>query len=668
MILMYMTKLKIPYSFKDVPLDDPKVWDLICSGDTTGIFQLESQLGKDWSKKVKPRSIEELAALTAILRPACLESGTAEQYVKSKIEGIRPELPHESLYEILKDTYYSFLFQEQSIRIGRELAGMSEADADKYIRKGIGKKRQDIIAECRKVFLDGCKKVGILNEEQAEQVFVWIQSSSRYQFNKCLTEDANVYTTTGHKTIRELKIGDKVLGLNDDWREEFITVKDVINNGQQEIVGVRLKSGKTIKCTINHKFLCDDMVVRPLYRILSENPNIMCQSGINKATMIHSDSIKSIEFLGKQYTLNIEIDSKNHLYYANGIVNQNSHSVAYGLVAYFTAYAKCHYPAEFYTSWLTYSKYKIKPREEIYGLVQNARINHVEVLPPDIKIGNIDFKKLNDKEILFGISHIRGVGEKSIKNLEKFNLDSFDKFLLHVKDLKRNVCESLIKSGSCDRYGLSRKYMLRCLYIIFGQSDKINTSADQDLRSLTQRELKYFLEKFRESKDIEGSLQKVIDDKFCVTNRIRVIESKIKVLSYKNIEDTNTQNAIWEKLYLGLPLTCSIADDYDYLTSNVKSCREVFFAEPKSKFTIHVVIDKIREKETGPKAKNPGQKYCYLEVSDNSGALQGVVCWPNTYEQIRGSIFENSVVEISGRKDVWKNREQIVSDLIKIIG
>ena len=107
---------------------DDKTWDLICEGYTKGVFQLESQLGRSWAKRVRPRNIEELAALISLIRPGCLKAFTegksmTQHYVDRK-HGVSEVLYlHDSLEPILKKTQGVLVYQEQSMQIAQQLAG-----------------------------------------------------------------------------------------------------------------------------------------------------------------------------------------------------------------------------------------------------------------------------------------------------------------------------------------------------------------------------------------------------------------------------------------------------------------------------------------------------------------------------------------------------------------
>lgn len=168
--------------------NDKDTWQLFAEGKTKGVFQLESNLGKSWAKKLSPTSIEELSALIAIIRP-----GTLKAYVNGKSmtqvfvdrKHGREEISylHPSLEEILSTTYGVIVYQEQSMRIAQKIAGFNLQEADN-LRKAIGKKKADLMNEIKKAFIEGASKVGTVNKEEAEQIFSWIEKSARYSFNK----------------------------------------------------------------------------------------------------------------------------------------------------------------------------------------------------------------------------------------------------------------------------------------------------------------------------------------------------------------------------------------------------------------------------------------------------------------------------------------------------
>ena len=171
-----------------IPLNCSATWDLICEGNTKGVFQLESQLGRSLAKQTKPRNMEELSDLIAIMRQGCLEAmvkgkSLTMHYIDRKHFREPVEYLHSSLEPILKSTQGILVYQEQAILIATEIAGFDLQEAD-ILRKAIGKKKADVMAKVKKSFLEGTASKGIISKEQAEEIFSWIEKSQRYSFNK----------------------------------------------------------------------------------------------------------------------------------------------------------------------------------------------------------------------------------------------------------------------------------------------------------------------------------------------------------------------------------------------------------------------------------------------------------------------------------------------------
>ena len=168
--------------------NDEQTWKLFSEGKTKGIFQLESNLGRSWSKKVAPKNIEELSALIAIIRPGSLKSyyegkSMTQHYVDRKHGREDVSYLHESLKDTLSPTYGVLCYQEQSMRIAQKIAGFDLKEAD-VLRKAIGKKNANLMMQVKTSFIEGADKVGLVSKEEAAEIFGWIEKSSRYAFNK----------------------------------------------------------------------------------------------------------------------------------------------------------------------------------------------------------------------------------------------------------------------------------------------------------------------------------------------------------------------------------------------------------------------------------------------------------------------------------------------------
>lgn len=175
-------------TIENIDLECSRTWDLIASGNTKGCFQLESRLGRTMAKKLKPENIEQLSALISIVRPGCLEAirdgkSVSNHYIDKKNGNESVDYFHEALEPILRTTYGEMVYQEQAMEITRVIAGFNLQEAD-MLRKAIGKKKPEEMAKVKQKFLEGAKNKKIVNDNQAEEIFGWIEKSQRYSFNK----------------------------------------------------------------------------------------------------------------------------------------------------------------------------------------------------------------------------------------------------------------------------------------------------------------------------------------------------------------------------------------------------------------------------------------------------------------------------------------------------
>jgi DNA polymerase-3 subunit alpha len=163
-----------------IPLDDNKTFDLLCSGETTGLFQLESSGMRKWIKELKPRTIQEISAMIALYRPGPMEH--IPRFIDSKF-GRKPiSHPHDDLSDLLSETYGVIVYQDQVLKIVQKFAGYSLGQADIF-RKAMGKKISSIMTEERSDFIKGAEKNGY-QEKDATNVFDLIEPFAGYAFNK----------------------------------------------------------------------------------------------------------------------------------------------------------------------------------------------------------------------------------------------------------------------------------------------------------------------------------------------------------------------------------------------------------------------------------------------------------------------------------------------------
>jgi len=165
-----------------LPLDDKQSYDLLSSGETEGVFQLESSGMKDLLVRIKPGNIDDLTALLALYRPGPLGSGMVDDFIKGKHGQIAISYELPQLEGILKETYGIILYQEQVMKIASALASFSLADAD-LLRRAMGKKKPSEMAKQKEKFLEGARKNKI-QPQKAEKIFELMAKFAEYGFNK----------------------------------------------------------------------------------------------------------------------------------------------------------------------------------------------------------------------------------------------------------------------------------------------------------------------------------------------------------------------------------------------------------------------------------------------------------------------------------------------------
>ncbi len=172
---------KVP-PLDELPLTDKKTFELLCRGQSDGVFQLESSGMRKVLVELKPSCFEDLIALLALYRPGPLDSGMVQDFIARKHKRVEIEYPHPKLEPILKETYGVILYQEQVMRIASELANYTLGDGD-ILRRAMGKKIPEAMAKQRNKFLEGARANGI-PENVANHIFDLMEKFAGYGFNK----------------------------------------------------------------------------------------------------------------------------------------------------------------------------------------------------------------------------------------------------------------------------------------------------------------------------------------------------------------------------------------------------------------------------------------------------------------------------------------------------
>ncbi|MCK5709946.1 MAG: DNA polymerase III subunit alpha [Deltaproteobacteria bacterium] len=165
-----------------IPLDDKRVYELLMTGRTRGIFQIESSGMRDVLNKLQPTQFEDLIALLALYRPGPLDSGMVDDFIKRKHGKQKIQFPLPELKEILNDTYGLFVYQEQIMQTASVVAEYSLGEAD-LLRRAMGKKKPEEMKAQRDRFLEGAKKKDI-KDKKAKEIFNAMEKFAEYSFNK----------------------------------------------------------------------------------------------------------------------------------------------------------------------------------------------------------------------------------------------------------------------------------------------------------------------------------------------------------------------------------------------------------------------------------------------------------------------------------------------------
>jgi DNA polymerase-3 subunit alpha len=555
--------------FSAIDLNDKKTYHLLSMGLTKGIFQLEEHLGERYTQIVKPMTIEDIADITAIIRPGCKESyhvdGTTtmlDAYCKIRNRQMDEAYLHEDLKPILGPTHSVLIYQEQIIEICKQIAGLSMKDAD-MVRYAMGKKRIDLMEKWKPAFVDGCEKQGY-DRELGEKLWLWCEKASGYLFNK-------------------------------------------------------------------------------------------------------------------------------------------SHAIAYATIAFKTAYAKCHYPTQFYAAMLKFADKKTDTYEEMLALVNDAKLFAIRIIPPVIREANSDFQILDKHTIAYGIRYLKGIGTSSMESIKRtMGAKDWMHFLVLADRFRvdKTSCEAMIKSGVLDEYELPRTQML-AEYAMFRSLTKNEQAIvlslvtnqlhpqiliDIDKADFTVKRTctKYIKLHTTGIFDLCGKYgpiadlplephDEVFEYGFCsaieglIKNEIATSRRREKL---QEMLDEYWSNApfkanpglhqAWEKFYFGIPLT--VYDKGLVVDSDTTPCIEVINLPGDSNVKVAGIIENVGYTKI-KRGDSKGKTMAFIDLSDNSYLLRGLIAFSECYEKYGEHILKGTAVSILGRK--MKDGNSIIVNCVK---
>lgn len=177
-----------------IPLEDKATFQLLANGDTTGVFQLESSGMKRYLKELKPTNFEDIIAMNALYRPGPMQ--WIDEFIARKLGKRDIEYLHPKTKAALENTYGVLVYQEQVMQIAKDLCGFTGGQAD-TLRKGVAKKKPEVLAALKKDFIEGALKNSDISENKIEEFWRSLEAFAAYCFPKA---HAACYATISYWT------------------------------------------------------------------------------------------------------------------------------------------------------------------------------------------------------------------------------------------------------------------------------------------------------------------------------------------------------------------------------------------------------------------------------------------------------------------------------------
>lgn len=527
-LIQKLHNIKIDISH--LPLNDQETYRLLQKGNSTGVFQFESDGMKRCLKELKPTQFEDIIAMVALYRPGPME--LIPEYIDRKFKRKKIEYLHPKLKPILQNTYGVMIFQEQLMQVAQKIAGFSLGEAD-ILRKAVGKKIKKLLLEQKEKMIQGMTENKI-QKETAKKIWNWIIPFARYGFNRCLTKDTEIVNAnTGEiLTIQEIIENKKLPRMfccDKNLKFKKASAIKVFKNGTKPIYKITTRLGKNIKASNNHPFL----TVNGWKKI--EELKIRDRIGIARKIPIVNKELRSIK--------------KHHLIVLGYLLSKNN---------------LCH-PDSF-----CFSSSNKKELDDYKKALEKFK-NTKAVFNYDKKATSIYAGKINSKEPSKAVQWIEKTGIKRKKAAQKefpnfvFKLNQKQLSLLLSKMFQKNSCPgatkkkypSIFYAASSKKLACQFQHLLLRLNIVsslhykkFKYRDEINNgytiniNGYENLKNFHLYLNPYLIDK---SKKIKGNNAK--DNKDIIPSEIiQTLKEEIKKKGYTPKQFAKANN-ISERLF-----------------------------------------------------------------------------------------------------------------------
>jgi len=653
-----------------------QAFELIGTGEVTGVFQLESQGMRKMLVEMQPKTFEHITAAISLYRPGPLQfipMFNSRLHGDEKIEYLHPKLE-----PILSETYAVICYQEQIQQIAAQLFGYSLGDAD-LMRRAVSKKKAKDLLKHKEIFIAKGPENGV-PADVAEKIFDQVEYFAAYGFNKCLAYNTEIIDADSGRLV---KIGDLATGKahithtitcdTDRLRLQVGEVTEVHVNGVKPVYRLTTNLGRTIDATANHPFYTfggwkllsdlkvDDKIAVPrrlpiqgnvewpdhevivLGHLLADRkPSIEADHAID--TDIDWDAIVSIEYIGEQPTYDLTVPG-THNFIANDIIVHNSHAADYAVITCQTAFLKRHYAPEYYTALLTVQRDKI---EDVTLFTSDCRRLGIPILPPDVNHSELDFtieETERGRGIRFGLGAIKNAGDKSVQAMVDERLANGPYTTLV------DFCERVDFRSFGGKRPLEAMIMVGA-FDVFGDRDDLLAASDR---------IDKYSKSYHQDKEI-GQVNMFGNGSAAVG-----VDSGGDILSSLPAYTPTTprQKLRWEKELLGLyvsdhPLN-ALASSISHLPNLVYSnqLKDDADALHNRPVTIAGLVVGIR-----PMITKKSEMMAFVAVEDARGTIE-TVFFPRTWEKLRDVIIEDNVFIIRGKADTKRGgTPQVVVDSV----
>ena len=621
-------------------LTDEKTYRLLAEGYTQNVFQFASRGITRFIMDVRPDRIEDLIVINALYRPATLDVGATEDYVRYKRGEVAPVYNY-GTYEATKNTYGLQVYQEQFMSIAHTLGGFDLGKTD-ILRKAIGKKKADLMASLKDDFIAGAIANGC-PEYEAQEIWHKIETAGGYSFNRCISGKEKIRRPSGgrwHPTIGEMyrlmndptyakatnhtHLRNKYLrngfgiafSLNEDERLVKNRIVDIRMKGVKPLYRIRLEDGKMIDVTANHKHPTQRGKVRT-DELVAGSDKLFVNNGYGSTELA---TVKSIEYIGEQEVYDVEMAAPYHSFVTgNGVVTCNSHAAAYALTAYCGAWLKANYPTAFYTVALQWADDK-----EIPALMaEMEECSGARIVPPDINLSQAEFfTDYTTDEIYWSLTRIKIVGIKTVEYIVrererggKFtSVENFIHRIFRYKLKKYAYWDDPDNADEAVKVPVNARHVRHL--VLSGCFDKVEgIKAVTERHGLLQRaarELGFALD--------EKEFPAELTAKHYFWSMQQIATSGIGSIDYRRIYDNSEAKA-------------SIKGKASYL-----SLRDVLDPDNEGRrAAVCATVTETAEIGYTDKATGERKKFCKLTLQQNNDLLEAVL-WSDFYEVHRAEV------------------------------